>query len=313
MKVLIVANNKREKALLASFVYDQIDALRAKGVIIDTFGVSGKGILGYIKGSSNLRKKINEFQPDVIHAHYGLCGLLANMQRRVPVVTTYHGSDIHSGGWILALSKLTTRLSAYNIFVSTKMLKMSGYRKENACVLSCGVDFNTIREIPKEEARRLLGIAESEKIVLFSSEFARTVKNYALARSAMDLVPEAKLIELSGYSREQLCLLMNACDVQLVTSFRESGPLVVKEAMACGTPVVSVDVGDVLEIVGDTEGCYIAERTPEDVADKIKKALVFKGKTNGRQRIVDLNLSNDCIANKLISIYNEVIGRRTND
>ena len=104
---------------------------------------------------------------------------------------------------------------------------------------------------------------------------------------------------------------MNACDFQLTTSFRESGPLVVKEAMACGTPIVSVDVGDVKDIIGNTEGCYIVERTPEEIASKICQALSFKGKTSGRQRIIDLGLSNDLIAKKLIAIYEEVLNEKT--
>lgn len=57
-------------------------------------GLQGKGINGYFKNLS-AQKKIKEFHPDIIHAHYGLSGLFANLQRKVPVVTTYHGSDIN--------------------------------------------------------------------------------------------------------------------------------------------------------------------------------------------------------------------------
>ena len=40
---------------------------------------------------------------------------------------------------------------------------------------------------------------------------------------------------------------MLAADVCLITSTRESGPLVAKEAIVCGCPVVAVDVGDMGE------------------------------------------------------------------
>ena len=100
---------------------------------------------------------------------------------------------------------------------------------------------------------------------------------------------------------------MNASDFQLTTSFRESGPLVVKEAMACGTPIVTVDVGDVKDVIGDTEGCYIAERHADDIAEKIRQALAFKGKTSGRQRIIDLGLSNELVAKQLVEIYKKVL------
>lgn len=308
MKILIVGNYN--PGHFSPFVVEQMQALRLQGVLVNTYGIVGKGLLGYLQNIKGIKRKIDEFQPDLIHAHYGLSGLCANLQRKVPVVTTYHGSDIHSGGWILKLSQLAMRLSAYNIFVSTKMLEMSGYKKPKACVQSCGLDLNVIQEIGREEARKELGLSKNEKLGLFSGSFDNYIKDYPLARSAVNRLSNVRLIELKGYSRREVNLLMNAVDFQLTTSIRESGPLVVKEAMACGTPVVSVDVGDVHEITGETEGCYIAERNPDDIADKIRIALAFKGKTQGRQRIIDLGLSNDLVAKRLIEIYQQVLESR---
>lgn len=311
MKILIVANYNPGN--FSPFIVEQLEALQKIGVEIDTYGIVGKGLLGYLKNIQGIKKKIREFQPDLIHAHYGLSGLCANLQRQVPVVTTYHGSDIHSGGWVLKFSQLAMRLSAYNIFVSKKMLEMSGYKKPNACVQSCGLDLNVIQEIGREEARKELGLSSDEKIGLFSGSFDNYIKNYPLAKAAVEQLDNVLLMELKGYSRREVNLLMNAVDFQLTTSFRESGPLVVKEAMACGTPVVSVDVGDVKEVMGNTEGCYIAERNPDDIADKIRQALAFKGKTNGRQRIVDLGLSNDLVAKRLVGIYQQVLNDRKSE
>lgn len=305
MKILIVANYNLGH--FSPFIVEQMQALRLQGVRVDTYGIVGKGLLGYLRNITGIKKKIRKFQPDLIHAHYGLSGLLANLQRQVPVVTTYHGSDIHSGGWVLKFSQLAMRLSAYNIFVSKKMLELSGYKKPNACVQSCGLDLNVIQEIGREEARKELGLSSDEKIGLFSGSFDNYIKDYPLARSAVNRLSNVRLIELKGYSRRDVNLLMNAVDFQLTTSFRESGPLVVKEAMACGTPVVSVDVGDVKEVMGNTEGCYISERNPDDIADKIRMALAFKGKTQGRQRIIDLGLSNDLVAMRLVEIYEEIV------
>lgn len=86
MKVLIVASNNRHSNF-APFIVEQADAIKRMGHEVDFFGINGKGLLGYAKNRKLLIRKIKEFNPDIIHAHYGLSGLLANMQRSVPVVT----------------------------------------------------------------------------------------------------------------------------------------------------------------------------------------------------------------------------------
>ena len=107
MKILIVASNNVHKSF-APFVVEQANALCTEGCTIEYFGVVGRGLLGYLNAFKDLKRKIRAYQPDVIHAHYGLCGLLANLQRRVPVVTTYHGSDINKPN-VLKFSKLNAK------------------------------------------------------------------------------------------------------------------------------------------------------------------------------------------------------------
>lgn len=306
MKVLIVANNKPGQ--FSPFVSEQVEYLKRLGVEFDFFGVGGKGVYGYLSNLPPLRKKIQEFQPDLLHAHYGLSGMLANLQRAVPVVTTYHGSDIHSRGLNLSVSKITARYSAYNIFVTPWLLELAGYKGDNKCVIPCGVDTTTFTPIERAEARKQLGWNENEHIVLFAGAFENEVKNSPLAKEAVSLVPDAKLVELRGYTRKQVNLLINAANCLLMTSHREGSPVVIKEAMACGTPIVSVDVGDVKDVVSGVNGCFVSTYDANDVATKIQQALLFKGKTNGPQSIVDKGLSNDIVVNRIYEIYQKVIG-----
>lgn len=299
MKVLVVGVD------LDTFVGEQYNALIKAGITVFTHKVTGHGLIGYFKEIFKLFRTIRRTHPDLIHAHYGLSGLCANLQFKVPVVTTYHGSDIHSGGWILKLSRLAMHLSSYNIFVSKKLYEMSGYRKNNACIISCGVDLNIIQPMDRDEAKVMIG--RKHKFVLFSGSFTNSIKNPELAQRSMAILPQVELVELKGYNRQEVNLLLNAADCLLVTSHREGGPLVVKEAMACGTPVVSVDVGDVKKVIGETAGCYIAERNPEDIARKVKQALSFYGKTEGRQRIIELGLDNEYIAKRIVEVYKQCI------
>jgi glycosyltransferase involved in cell wall biosynthesis len=60
--------------------------------------------------------------------------------------------------------------------------------------------------------------------------------------------------------------------------------------MACNLPIVSVDVGDVAQVIGGTEGCFICKRDAEDMAQKLQWVLARGQRTNGRQAISRLGL-----------------------
>ena len=83
----------------------------------------------------------------------------------------------------------------------------------------------------------------------------------------------------------------------------------VKEAMACSQPIVSVNVGDVKELLDSIEGCFIVQHDPKDISEAIKKAINFN-KTNSRQKILDLSLDSDSISEKILRVYEEVLSSR---
>lgn len=300
MKVLIVASYNKNR--FAPFIQEQADALAKAGCEIGYFGIQGKGVSGYLKQLSKLKKKIKEFQPDIIHAHYGLSGLLANLQRGIPVVTTYHGSDINNAN-TRRFSKIAMKMSAYNVFVSQKTLDLAK-PKRNFVMLPCGINLEDYPIVDKLEARKQMGLDAQKKYVLFAGAFDNAVKNAPLAQQAVALLPDVELLELKGYSRQQVALLMQAVDCFLMTSFTEGSPQVIKEAMACGCPIVSVDVGDVKERVEKVEGCVIvADYFVNNVVEGIRKILRFTGRTDGRNCIVYDGLTNETIALKLMQIY----------
>lgn len=303
MRILIVASNNRHKSF-APFIVEQANAVKRMGHDVDYFGIVGKGVFGYINNRRQLIQKISEFKPDIIHAHYGLSGLLANLQRKVPVVTTYHGSDINDSK-ALWLSKLSILLSKHNIFVSQKTVDIAGVKKKYS-LIPCGIDIHNFANETKALARENLGWDKDSKIVLFAGAFENKVKNYPLAQKAVDLLENIEIRELKGYSRKQMSDAFYAANVLLMTSFTEGSPQVVKEAMYCGCPIVSVDVGDVANLLGEIDGCYITNRNPENIADALKAAILFDGRTNGRERITKLGLTNEQIAKKIVNIYKSV-------
>ena len=303
MKVLIVARCKNGR--YAPFITEQVDALRRQGVDCQFFPVTRKGLRGYLGHVSALKDTIRSWQPDLIHAHYGMCGLLANLQRRVPVVTTYHGSDINLPN-VLRLSRWAMRLSAFNIFVSEKNIDLARPKKHFALV-PCGVTLEDYPVLDKQEARRMLALEDGKQYVLFAGAFDNAIKNAPLAQAAVNLLDGPELLELKGYTRAQVAALMQAVDALLMTSHSEGSPQVIKEALLCGCPIVSIDVGDVCEITEGVEGCYISETNPVAIAEALRKALNFQGRTAGREVILRKGLTNDTIAAKILKIYQQII------
>jgi glycosyltransferase involved in cell wall biosynthesis len=308
MRILIVCS--KNSGRIAPFIEDQVEALVNSGLICDYFTIQGKGIKGYLKNRSSFIKKVNEFKPDLIHAHYGLSGLLANTQRSTPVVTTYHGSDINLQS-IFILSRLNMFLSAFNIFVSQKNIDKSNQNR-NFALIPCGVDTNLFYPLDKLESRMYFGFDPNEKIVLFAGAFNNNVKNPELAQKAISKLSSVRLLELKGYSRSEVAMLINAVDLCLMTSHTEGSPQFIKEAMACNCPIVSVPVGDVPEVIEGVEGCFLSSYNEIELSEKVKLAIEYGKKTNARQRIIELRWDSKLVATKISHIYKIVLNKNKN-
>ena len=319
MKILIVASYNKNR--YAPFIVEQAQALQQTGCEVEWFGVRGKGIIGYIKEIPRLRVKIREFQPKAIHAHYGLSCLLANLAtRRVPVVSTYHGSDINLKK-VRPFSKIAMWLSAWNIYVSKRNMALVGAVEGEKCsLIPCGINLpKPWDDLQSQKVDQLTlnqwveGVLEKrKKHVLFAGAFDNDVKDSKLAQQAENMLKNeganVKLVELKGYNRNQVNALMYNCDAFLMTSKTEGSPQVVKEAMACGCPIVSVDVGDVKERVKGVEGCCVVNsREPKELAGALKKALAFENRTTGREKIIKMGLTNEQVAKRIVEIYDEVM------
>lgn len=288
------------------YIEEQVIAIRKKcNVKIEYFLIEGNGWNRYFYHRRKLLKIINELHPVLIHAHYGITALLANTQRKIPVVSTYHGSDVNKN-IARILSKLTMRLSAWNVFVSSGLQGRANYYKRSS-VIPCGVNIKAFYPVEdRDVCRKKLGLSSDRVYILFSKAFFVKVKNYPLAKAAVDMIDNAELIELHGYSRKEVLLLMNACDAGLLTSFSEGSPQFIKEAMACNLPIVSTDVGDIREVIRDTRNCHITSFNAVEISDKLKRILDDGRRSNGREILSKQQLDNKMIAEKIIDVYNNV-------
>lgn len=301
-----------------AFLKSEVEGLREQGVEVDVLHLQGGG-KKYLRGMAQVRSAAAKY--DIIHGHYSFCGMVARAQTRRPVVITFWGSDIlknpvlpdtRQGKFSRLIAPHLARMAQAVIVPSEEMAKaLPGAR---VTVVKQGVDFKTFHPMPQDEARQALGLNPdlNHRYVLFANNPSIPVKGYPIAEQALALMQQhgapVEMLAVTGLTHEQVVLYMNACDVMVVPSYWEGGPYVVKEAMACNMPIVSTDVGDVKYVITKTQGCYLAERTPEDFADKLWRSLHDGRRTTGR---VDMaHLSRESATASVIAVYEQVLRKR---
>ena len=270
--------------------------------------------------------KINKF--DILHAHYGLSGIITLLAKsNEKLVVSFMGSDllcssVHKNFRVNAFFLIGFQLNLYLakkcdyvIFKSSEMALKIGLYNRNS-IIPNGVDLTTFYPMDKEAALSKLEIAKNASRILFIFNPERIEKNFQLAKRALEIVDDSvELNIISDVDAYTLRYYYNAADVMILTSLYEGSPNVIKEAMACNCPVVSTDVGDVKWVLGNTEGSNIASFDPDDFAEKIRLSLEFaktQGRTNGRNRIMELGLDTESVAKRIITIYNSVLTRNVN-
>ena len=319
MRILEVSRYKTIYAdNILPFVKEQGESLRAAGCEVDFFLVKGN----YIKAVGALKEKIREFKPDIVHAHYGLSAITAELQGLVPVVTTFHNGETHSW-YINFITSLMSLRAKHVIYVAPHIRDLVYFKARNYSIIPCGVSLEDCFLIDKAQARKQLGWSDDKKYIMFGGAFSNTRKNYALLKKAVELLDDdIECIEMRGLSRKDCVLRMNACDLFALPTKNEGSPQALKEAMACNCPIVATDVADIKHLLGDLPGHYILpnkrgnsaywvgdDHSAEELAALIQQALAFNGRTKGRDRIIELGYTNDLVAKKIIEIYGNIIGK----
>ncbi|MCH8033713.1 MAG: glycosyltransferase family 4 protein [Bacteroidetes bacterium] len=308
MKILFVSSGNKILGI-STIVKTQGESLVEKGMNLQYFTIKGKGIKGYLKNYKRLKVILDNYDFDLVHSHYFLSSILASFTKKTPLVVSLMGSDAyHNQIWRLGIILFNLIFWDSVIVKSSKMKYLLNLKK--SYIIPNGVNIANFNPITKDDARTKLGLSLFKKYILFASNPDILEKNFNLAKNAVSELnrQNVELIQVFNKPIELMPYYFNAVDVLLLTSNNEGSPNVIKEAMACNIPIVSTNVGDVKEIIGNTEGCYITSYDSKDVADKLELALSFGKRTNGREYIQ--HLSSEKIAVKIIELYKKVVSSK---
>lgn len=204
-------------------------------------------------------------------------------------------------------------------------------------VLEAPGDTDRIRCVPRAEARRALGladepvavyvgrIADEKRVEPLLDEFAlslRTVPDavIALAGGGRRLGPVRRAASrgaLDGHVRvlgavngEDLSLWYSAADICVSASRSETGPLTVVEAMACGTPTVSLRAPGFCDRVVDGVNGLLAEDRPGDLGaamarvlgDPALRATLARGAAEAAPRYTP-----GAVTDRMVAMYEDVL------
>ena len=327
MKILLVSRYKEQFTRnMLPFVLEQGESLRAAGcdahgepITVDYFTVRGN----YVKAAVELRKKIRETRPDIVHAHYGLSGVTAalavlslrlSLSSSAPaLVSTFHNGETLNRK-VNFLCSLFSLRADHVIYVAEHIRDKAIFVNKHNTTLPCGVNLEESKPTDYQQARAQLGFDSEKYYILFGGAFSNTRKNVALLREAVDKLHQSQIknhqskieiLEMKGMDRKTVALYMSACDMFALPSKSEGSPQALKEAMACGCPCLATDIADVRLLLGGLEGNYICSFDPTDVAHGVEQLLSLpRGfRTRGRARIEQLGYRNEDVAKKLMEIY----------
>jgi D-inositol-3-phosphate glycosyltransferase len=199
----------------------------------------------------------------------------------------------------------------------TVLIEECGAPADRVGVVPCGVNLRTFHPIDRAEARTRTGLGDG-KIVLFAGR-VEPLKGIDLLIKAFADMPErtatrlvliggdsgsaVEIEQLSGLSRELgignavifpgtvkhelMPYFYNAADVCVVPSHYESFGLVALEALACGTPVVATDVGDLRNIIRHGETGYVVlDNSAASLSSRIAEVLNWPERNLRRARLI---------------------------
>jgi teichuronic acid biosynthesis glycosyltransferase TuaC len=289
-----------------------IEVYHPRYFLTPKIGMALYGWMIFLSVLPAVRRIQKDFAFDLIDAHYvypdGFAAVLFGWIFKKPVVVSARGSDINLFKTFPLIRKLLRYVlrKAARVIAVSKALKEAmvqlGIPEEKICGIPNGVDPEKFYPVPKEQARRELGLPNRRTVLSVGNltdnkGFDLVIKSFRvlvdrfhendvqlavvgdgpyrshLEKMILSLRLEGRVCILGTVSHDKLRLWYSAADVFCLASSREGWPNVLLESLACGTPVVATAVGGIPEIISSDNVGLLSEREESKIAEAIRAAL----------------------------------------
>lgn len=302
---------------------EQVESLEKYGVDNTIFFSNGSetgvgkhhgGMREHIKSVFKLQLHLLTHRYDLIHCHSVISGLILYMSGGAlfhKCLISYQNDPEHNSD-----GKYFERL--YSVFNKIIVKMPTKYLSRDKVVyLPNGCNTDIFKSLNKEECKRKLGLDLKKRYILFvdsNTGKKRTQKRKDRFDETLQILRDQYGYEsleelvMVGVRREEVPYWMNACDLHLLTSDQEGSPNSVKECLACGVPVVSTNVGNVVDLLTDVDGSYVSEeKDPYELAQLVDQSLKKGPYFSIRESFISKQLDLDSVAKRLVEIYKEII------
>jgi glycosyltransferase involved in cell wall biosynthesis len=269
---------------------------------------------------ARLAAVVRREKPDILHPYLGVSNVVSVLVRRLsPKTRVVWGvrsslaDQPRCDAWEKRVLRVSTRLARHadliiaNSTAGARDHVAEGYPAERTTVIPNGIDTTRFRPDPdgRERLRREWGIGEAPLVGIVArldplkdhASFLRAVGRVQASRADVQAVCvgdgpaiyKRHLMTLASEvgadvrwepTRTDLAAVYSAFDVACLTSTSEGFSNVLAEAMACGTPCVSTDVGDAGLILGGL-GAVVQARDVAALAEAIETMLSVDRRTLG--------------------------------
>ena len=317
MRVLHITTNYPSPAypIFGIFVKEQVESLQRLGIDCDVFYCDGKGrgFKQYITYLPKLWWKVASGRYDIIHCHHTLSAILLSLTGLTPfkkIVLSYQNDPLNEWG-DKVFRFFNTHFKAF--IIKNNSDHYLAYKKVHYLPNGCNPDF--FRPMNMQACRKELGWDSGKKYVIYmdSNKGIRTQKRRDRFDETMEILRckyeyDVVPVVMRNLRRELIPAYMNAADLHIISSDFEGSPNSVKECMCCNTPVVSTNVGNVEEMIGDIEGAYVVkEFSAEALAEACDKVFRATVPFNGRERFLAKGYDMETVAKKINNLYESIL------